>query len=337
LTSPGNGGGVAFRTGPPAARGGGGGPPPRLELAADIKSSSDSDCVLFAASPNRLDTGGDTRGGPRRVGGAATVPGGGAVGARGVGGGGGWVDAIASGETPADSAEEAAGSAGELTDSAAAWEAGGAGGGACDIGGGTHAGPDPRGRRRRGLDRVQRGHRRRGHRRLRGLRRLVAAGVFGCQRRGLLRLFLLDLLGAAARVLERLLDLVATLELVRVQRHGVAQLLEWLTERLVQRDLVLDVGGHLPEIPDDLSQPGREVRELLRADEDQHEQEDDGDLAHPEVEHGTNLTPQTRNKQREQREIPMRLTRTRRRPRTGSPVMGDRSGRRRFPGRAGPA
>src|SRR5262249_38838541 len=63
------------------------------------------------------------------------------------------------------------------------------------------------------------------------------------------------------------------------------QLLERLPEGIVQRDLVLHVRGRLPDLAYQLSQPGGQVRQFLRAQEDEGQKQDDGDLAHPEVEH----------------------------------------------------
>ena len=79
---------------------------------------------------------------------------------------------------------------------------------------------------------------------------------------------------------------IAALQLVRVQRHRVAQLLERLAERVVERDLVLDVRGRLADLADELPQPGRQLGQLLGTEKDQGEHQDDGDLARAEVEHG---------------------------------------------------
>ena len=110
------------------------------------------------------------------------------------------------------------------------------------------------------------------------------AAALGVDRLG--RGFARGLLGGARSGLLALLGpLVAPLELVGVERDGVAQLLEGLTEAVVERDLVLHVRGRLADLADELAEPGREVGQLRRPEEDQGEKKDDGDLAHPEVEH----------------------------------------------------
>ena len=90
------------------------------------------------------------------------------------------------------------------------------------------------------------------------------------------------------------LDLVAPLQLFGVQGDGIAELLERLAERVVELNLVLHVRGRLADVPDDLPEPGRELGQLLGAKENQRQEQDDGDLAHPEVEHdGKSNTKET--------------------------------------------
>ncbi len=117
-----------------------------------------------------------------------------------------------------------------------------------------------------------------------------------CDRRGS-RHRRLSLLGPLLRLLDRLPDLIAPLQLVRVQRDSVAQLLERLAERVVERDLVLDVRGRLADLANELPQPGRQIGELLGTEKDEGEHQDDGDLARAEIEHLGNLTPSTPKKQ----------------------------------------